>query len=278
MEIDHRTRVYHGSHVDRWTGLLFGFLAGSTLLLVAWGVDGWALNQADGILPWVKMGLGAGLLILPMTVLGGLSIGLRRAALAGALWLLAGVLCGWVAAQIAFRLFPWALVRWAPDAARFVAYSYGLGPSGRGILASIACGLAFFVAGVVIQSLVEGWRAATYPVSRALTILLWVALFILPGAAVDGLVNRPLRAPLVAIDDLIYFRQSEPEAMGTPKARLLHASALNPAEALLARRHRLVVAGYDETVTTVRVLADFEGSWVQCTLIESEPTFCQRLD
>ena len=278
MEIEHRTRVFHNSQADRWIGLLFGLLAGSTLLIVAWGFDGWTLDRADGILPWAKACLGAACVLLPLSVLGWFSIGPRRGATSAGLWLLAGVLTGWLAAQVAFRFFPWALARWAPDAARFVAYNYGIGPSGRGVLSSIACGLAFFVAGVVIQSLVEGWRGATYPVSRALTLLVWVGLFVLSGAAVDGLVNRPLRVPVETIDDLISFRLSDAAAMGTERARLLHASVLNPAEDLFPRRHRLVVSGYDETVTTVRVLVDFEGSWVECTLIGDEPVFCQSLE
>lgn len=130
----------------------------------------------------------------------------------------------------------------------------------------------------MIQSLVEGWNAATYPASRALTLLVWVGVFALSGADVDGLVNRPLRVPAVTIDDLISFRLSDPAAMDSERARLLHASALNPAETLLPRRHRLVVAGYDETVTTVRVLVAFEGSWVECRLIGDEPIFCQSLE
>jgi len=278
MEIEHRTRDFHGGHTNRWAGLLFGLLAGSTLLVVSWGFDGWALDRADGILPWAKACLGAACVLLPLSVLGWLSIEFRRAAISAVLWLMAGVLFGWLAAQVAFRYFPWVLARWAPDAARFVAYDYGFGPSGRGTLSAIFCGLTFFIAGLMIQSLVEGWGGATYPVSRALSILIWVGLFALSGAAVDGLVNRPLRIPVATIDDLISFRLSDPAAMDTERARLLHASALNPAEGLLPRHHRIVVAGYDETVTTVRVLLDFEGSWVECTLIGHEPIYCQSLE
>jgi hypothetical protein len=121
MEIEHSTRVRHNIQADRWTGLLFGLLAGLTMLVVSWGLDGWALDRAEGILPWAKAGLGAACVLLPLSVLGWLSIGLRCGAMAAVLWLLAGVLSGWLAAQVAFRFFPWALARWAPDAARLNA-------------------------------------------------------------------------------------------------------------------------------------------------------------
>src|SRR3990170_8706654 len=231
-----------------------------------------------GSLPWAKTLLGATCVLLPLSLLGWLSIRIQHEAALAGLWLTAGVLSGWVAAQIAFRFFPWFLARWAPDAARFIAYEYSYGPSGRGILASISCGLIFFLAGILIHPLVEGWNRAVYPASRVLSILAWIGLFALCGAAVNSLVHRPLTAPIAAIDNLISFRLSAPAVMDKPMAKSLHASALNAVEALLPRRHRLVVASYDESVTTVRVLVDFEGSWVECTLFGNEPLFCQSIE
>jgi hypothetical protein len=278
MEIDHRTRSLSAQQPNRWTGLLFGLLAGLTLLLAGWGFDGWELARSDGILPWAKTLLGAACVLLPLGLLVWLSIRIQHEAVLAGLWLAAGALFGWVAAQIAFRFFPWFLARWAPDAARFITYEYGYGPSGRGVLASISCGLIFFLAGILIHPLVDGWNRAIYPASRLLSILAWVGLFALCGAAVNSLVHRPLTEPIAVIDNLISFRLSDPAAMDTPMAKSLRASALNAVENLLPRRHRLVVASYDEAVTTVRVLVDFEGRWVECTLIGDQPIFCRPLE
>ena len=278
MGVAPRPRALRAHHPNRSAGLLFGLLAGLTLLLVGWGFDGWELARSDGILPWAKTLLGAACVLLPLIVLVWFSIRIQHEAVLAGLWLAAGGLFGWVAAQIAFRFFPWLLVRWAPDAARFIAYDYGYGPSGRGILASIACGLIFFLAGILIHPLVEGWNRSVYPASRVLSILAWIGLFALCGAAVNGLVHRPLTAPIAVVDNLISFRLSDPAAMDTPMAKSLRASALNAVEDLLPRRHRLVVAGYDEGVTTVRVLVDFEGRWVECTLIGDQPIFCRPLE
>lgn len=278
MEIDHRTQSDHRFQSDRWTGVFFGLLAGTTLLVVAYGIDGWILARADGSLPWTKTLLGAAFVLLPLALLGWLSIQLRRALPSGVLWLVAGALFGWLAAQITFRLLPLVLEHWTPDAPRLIAYDYSIGPSARGLLSSVFCGVVFFVAGLLIRDLADSWRGPTYPASQAIAILVWVGLFALAGGVVDGFVNRPLRIPIVTVDKLIAYRVSNPDWKGTETAKLLHASVLNPAEDLLPRQHRLVVANYDETVTTIRVLADFEGSWIECTLFGSEPIFCQTVE
>jgi hypothetical protein len=278
METDHGAQDSHGFRSDRWTGLLFGLLAGATLLVVTYGIDGWILARADGSLPWTKTLLGAACLLLPLALLGWLSLRLRRALPSGISWLLAGVLFGLLAAQITFRLLPSALASWTPDAPRPIAYDFSVGPSARGLLSSIFCGLVFFVAGLLIRDLADSWRLPAYPASRAITILVWVGLFALAGGVVDGFVNRPLRIPIVTVDKLIAYRLSNPDWKATETAKLLHASVLNPAKDLLPRRHRLVVANYDETVTTIQVLVDFEGSWIECTLFGSEPIFCQTVE
>jgi len=278
METDKHAQSGGRIQSDRRTGLFFGLLAGATLLVVTYGIDGWILARADGGLPWTKTLLGAAFVLLPLALLSWLSIRLRRALPSGILWLVAGALFGWLAAQITFRLLPLILEHWTPDAPRLIAYDFSVGPSTRGLLSSIFCGAVFFVAGLLVRDLADGWRLPAYPASRAITILVWVGLFALAGGVVDGFVNRPLRIPIVTVDKLIDYRLSNPDWKGTETAKLLHASVLSPAEDLLPLQHRLVVEDHDETVTTIRVLVDFEGSWIECTLFGSEPIFCQTVE
>jgi hypothetical protein len=279
MKIEPATREDRDLYrMDRRTGFLFGLLAGSTLLIVAWGIDAWQLFHAGGILPLAKAFFAAACLLLPLGMLGWLSIRLRSLALSALLWLFAGVVFGWFAAQVAFRLFPWALARWAPEAARFIAYYYGIGPSTRAVVCAVLCGAVFLFAGLTIDALVEACTRAEYPATRLFSILAWVTFFAVSGALVDAFIQRPLRIPTTTIDDLIAYRQTVPRAMETEKARLLHASVLNPIVDLLPRRYRLVVASYDETLSVFRVVVDFEGTWVQCTLIENQPSYCDRLE
>jgi hypothetical protein len=253
-------------------------LAGGTLVAVLWGIDAWSLHQIGGILPWAKASLAALCVILPLAVLGWLSARFRSPAVTAILWLAAGVAFGWFTAQVAFRVFPWALVRWAPEAAPFVSYDFGIGPSTRGVLASMLCGLLFLLAGGLSSSLQEGATGGIYPAARALSILAWIGLFAITGAMVDSLVNAPLRAPANTVDELIAYRLSFPGDVNTPEGRRRHASVLNPAEDLLPRPHRIAVGGYDDTLELTRVLVDFEGSWVECTVLAHQPIFCETLD
>lgn len=279
MEIDRTAWELRGlQRLEQWTGFLFGILAGVTLLIVVWGVDAWTLSRAGGILAWAKLLFAGCCILLPLALLGWLSLRLQHAAIAAVLWLLAGVVFGWFAAQVAFRFFPWALALWAPETAGHIFYRYGVGAATRALLSSVVCGLVFFFAGLMLINLVEGGSRAAYPAGRYLAILAWVTFFVLSGSLVDSLINAPLRTPLRNIDELISFRLSDPGAMDSERAQLLHASVLNPVESLLPRPHRLVVASFDKVITLVRVLIDFQGSWVQCTSIEGQPSYCDSLD
>ena len=279
MEIDRTAWELRGlRRLEEWTGFLFGLLAGLTLLVVVWGMDAWALARAGGILPWAKLLFAGFCILLPLALLGWLSLRLQHAAIAAVLWLLAGVVFGWFAAQVAFHFFPWALARWAPETAGHIVYRYGVGIATRAQASSILCGLVFFFAGLMLTNLVEGGSRAAYPAGRFLAILAWVAFFALSGSLVDSMINAPLRTPVTTMDELISFRLSDPGAMDSERARLLHASVLNPVENLLPRPHRMVVASFDKLMSLVRVLIDFQGSWVQCTSIEGQPSYCDFLD
>jgi hypothetical protein len=279
MEIDRTAWELRGlRRLEQWTGFLFGVLAWLALLVAAWGMDAWSLFRAGAMLPWAKL-LAAGVcLLVPFSLLGWLSVRLKYSAIAAVLWLLAGVAFGWLATQLSFRFFPWALARWAPETAGFLAYRYGAGAATRVVVACVLSALIFFFAGLMLLNLIEGSSRAAYPVGRFLAILAWVSFFALSGSLVDALVNAPLRAPVTTLHNLISFRLSDPGAMDTEQALLLHASVFNPVEDLLPRSHRMVVTSFDKDVTLVRVLINFQGEWVQCTTIEAQPSYCEPLN
>jgi len=266
-----------GRRSELRTGLLFGLLAGGTLVVVVWGMDAWSLSRSGGMLAWMKTAYAAAWVVLPLGVLGWATVRLRSSAATTVLWVLAGAAFGWFAAEVAFRFFSWALVHWVPETAPFIAYDFGEGPSTRGALASMVGALAFLAAGTVSSSLQESASRSAYPAGRVLAVLAWIGIFAVSGAMVDSLINRPLRMPVTALDTLISFRLSSPDAMSL-EAKRRHASVLNPVEDLLPLRHRIAVAGYDTTLELVRVLVGFEGEWVECTLITGQPVFCERLE
>jgi hypothetical protein len=270
-----RTTEAHSAARDRWVGFLFGLLAGVVVLIMTWGVDALALDVADGILPWAKAEMGAIGVILPFGGLAWVSTRMQRPVMSMILWLLGGLAFGWFATQVSFRLLPLALIRWTPEVARFINYPYGDGPAARAILSSIFSGFFFSFAGLILVGLVETWSRATYPAGRYLPLLAWTLLFIVSGAVVDGLVNRPLRTPAVVLSRLITYRQSQSAATDPLRYRQMHAGALNAIEELLPLRHRIVVAGYDETISTVRLAVSFEGHWAECTVVEDQPVFCR---
>ena len=259
-------------------GVLFGLLADLALLASLWGIDGWSLARANSLLPWAKTTLAALCLLPALGLLGRLSMRWQSLAFSALAWALTGIAVGWWAGQVAFRLLPLVVVRAAPWLTGLLAYPYGAGPQTRTVLASIACMILFLAGGLTLRPLADTAAQSPYLASRISAIVLWLALFALAGGLVDALLQRPLRAPVAKLESLIAFRLADPLGLEREQARQLRANVLNPIEDLLPRPHRVAVSSYDDLLSQIQLVIDFQGSLVQCIFVEGSPVFCQTIE
>ena len=70
-------------------------------------------------------------------------------------------------------------------------------------------------------------------------------------------VNKQLREPLIVTGNLIQFR-------------------INHQDETVSLQESLNT--YDRNYGQVKALADFDGEWVECTLIYAQPVFCKMTD
>jgi hypothetical protein len=110
-----------------------------------------------------------------------------------------------------------------------------------------------------------------------LTFLVCVPFFVGAGILTDMLVQRPLRQPLVVIEDLIQFAlDTEGQQVDKTLARSMHLGAVKSVSGLLHQPRRLVMGDFDlDTLESGRVLVDFNGEWTRCWVIAGQPSFCQ---
>jgi hypothetical protein len=260
------------------TGVLFGVLAGAGFSAACWGVDAVQLAQAHAMAPFLKLAMGG----IP-SILAGALVGVIVACF-DRLWVnmlsvsLAGILFGWLAAHIPTHGVALALERLDPATMRMLAYPFDRGMQTRQFL------ILFVTTGIALLSspFLSGWIERSYhtiaPLGKLLPILLWTALFIGMGWGVDSLINQPMRAPLLLINQTMQFvLDHENKTVDRIQSAELSLGAVAPVRDLLHKPRRMILSEYDIPLETMVVLVDFDGVWARCSVFSGSPGTCKLL-
>lgn len=259
-------------------GLLYGMVAGVAFAVTTWGVDGALLAASHAYFPWLKLLLGGIGALLVGFVAGWLTGRLERTGLVLLLWLLVGVIYGWLAGHVPFEGASWLLVRLNPRLAGLVRYPFSEGPYYRLVVAMVVTvGVSAF-GGLLVMSLIESTSQAETVVGRWFPVAVWILMFGVAGSTANGMMNEPLRNPVLAMDRTIQFvLDNEGTTISPKQAREWHVGALTPVRSLLHRPRRLLLASYDDTIVMTDVLVNFDGGWVRCSVTAEVPGACASL-
>jgi len=260
------------------TGVLFGALAGVGFSAACWGVDAIQLAQAHALVPFIKLVMGGIPCIVAGALTGGVVAWLDR------LWVnilsvcLTGALFGWLAAHIPTQGVVLALERLDPATMNMLTYPFDRGMQTRQFL------ILFVAVGIALISspFLSGWIEKSYhaiaPLEKLLPVLIWVAVYIGMGLGVDSLINRPMRAPLLLIDQTMQFvLDCENKPVDRIQSAELSLGAIAPVRDLLHKPRRLILSEYDMPLETMAVLVDFDGIWARCSVFSGSPGTCKLL-
>lgn len=269
--------------VQQRLGTLAGALMGLSLAAGIWGPDALAMRQAHLPLYYPPVLIAA----LAVTALGGLAGWLAaRTALnmVGALiWLAVTVVSVFIAGHLPFE--GRTLQAWLVDR-RFWGlpiYPFDSGAQWRLAVGAFFPALALVALGLLHDYRLEGIRSSMS--AQRLTARAWLLLLLpLPvvfaaGLAADGLINTPLRGPILGVAQVLQGATGYTGDLDAlTRQTEINYSAVRSLRAELAPGFRLTYGEVDlGDEQTVVVVADFDnGAWINCTVLVQRVSRCQE--
>ena len=258
-------------------GLVFGLVMGLGFILMLWGRDSYLLAQASVDRPWLRLAIGLAL-GLPLTLLAGWLTGRTDKALVGAVsWIAASLAMNWIAGHTPYELSSWLLARLEPEFAGLSIYPLPESVAARQGL-SIYVSLVLFALGGGLQVMVvESLRSQTSFIRRGFSMLLCLPFFLIAALFADDIMYRPLRQPLIAINDLIDLKlETRGQNLDPVFIRNTHLRALDLLGDRLESPRRLILGDYETSdLGSARVWVELDGFWARCWVISEQPSFCQ---
>lgn len=257
-------------------GVLYGLAAGLAFAVFVWGLDAWQLAQAHGAYYWVKFAPGLLLSLVSGALVGWLTVKLQNSFFSVLLWI--------VLALFFSRLTYWLSIQLAPRIIRL--FNGALGnyldyPHHKALEQNYWFGFASIVIVAIICGLLENILIdqALFSTGRfALVVPLVVCMmgFGLAGTSADSLANKPLRDPILKVDELLQFAyDNSGKEVSAEVARKMHLGAVSTIEGYLSRERKLILSNFDNAMGQIDILVDFDGRWVKCTTIYSQITMCK---
>lgn len=139
----------------------------------------------------------------------------------------------------------------------------------------IATGIVGIICGLLEPVLIEQAHFSSGKVASVIPLVICFLCFSLVGNSTDTMLNSFMRKPVRVVDNLLQFAlDNSDNDVSTEVARSMHLAALNSIENVLQSERRLIIQSYDQTMYQMKVLIDFEGTWVECLTVFDQVTVC----
>lgn len=261
-------------------GIWFGLFLGLGFAFFTWGIDSYVLSVHHGLLPWLKFGIGAAVCMAVGGVAGWLAALSGRPLFALLIWLVAASAFAWLTINLPLLILPKAISLLEPQAGGLLDYQYFDDFGQRVGVAYIWLGIFVGVAGILQIPMSDSAVFSTSVFGKSGPILLCLVLMVIAGSIVDnGLTNKFLRDPTVALDNTLQFilenrgREADPA-----EARRMHAAAFRTIEESVTPDYRLIVRRYDSEFVEMHILVKFERDWADCQVVFNQPILCEVVE
>jgi hypothetical protein len=261
---------------QRW-GIIFGVVMGLAFAAGAWGMDALSLSQSSTDFPWLRLASGLAL-TLPVAFLAGWLTGWSdNGFLSAIIWSLAAAAILWIAGHVPYEISSLA-IRWLdPNFQNLEVYPFPESAATR-LMIGLAVGVvAGLIAGGLGAMAVDNMRLGV-GFSRIGMVLVCGFLMVCAGLFSDNITNRPLRVPLVEMDNLIdLYLSYQGKTITSLESRQNRFGVLKTMTELVTQPRRLVLGDYQpDTLESARVYVLLGDTWFRCWVITDQPSFCQK--
>jgi hypothetical protein len=191
----HRERK---SAATRRNGLWIGSISGLTFGLTTWGIDAITLASASVDRPWFKLAAGLALSLVVGAIVGWLTAWIDRAPVGLLFWACVGIGYAWLVGHLPFDGQSALLRLIEPRLGDITAFPFVESARVRTAFLMFIVGGLCAIGGLLELALLDRASEPSTALGHAFSLGLTIPLFALAGFASDGIINRPLREPLVA--------------------------------------------------------------------------------
>lgn len=261
-------------------GFWFGLFLGLGFAIFTWGIDSYILSNHHVLLPWLKFIIGAVICMIIGGLTGWLSAKANRPMYSVLLWLAASSLFAWLTVNLPLVILPKAMSILEPQTSGLLHYVYYDDFGRRVLVAYTWLGIFISIAGLLQLPLSDSAVFSTSFFGKLGPILVTTILMAIAGTIVDnGLINEPLRTPIVSIDNTIQFiTDNRGKEVDKTEARRMHTGAFRSIDDSVTGEYKLIVSGYDNLLGEINILVKFERDWVECGVFYNQPISCEVLE
>jgi hypothetical protein len=258
--------------------IILGAGAGLAFALFLWGFEFFSLISAHVAYAWLPGVIGMIACVLLCTLAAFLTRILKNALLGVVFWVLAAVGIAQLLVAIPIKITPWMMGILEPGLLTHLS-SNSFNESFRFLAgtATILLAVFFGILGLLQNTLVDSAVPAVRPVGRMTPFLVMITVMIIASTMSGEIIKEKFREPLLVTNNLIQFGiNHQGEVVPFQEALNVHLSTLDTVKDLINRPYRLFLGTYESSFGQVNVLVDFDGEWVDCTLINAQPVFCKK--
>jgi|SRR5215216_427803 len=259
-------------------GIWFGAALGFTFSVFAWGVDAYLLSRMNSLHPWLKFVGGAVPSILIGALAGWLSAKIGKSMIAFMIWVVAAFSFAWLTVMLPLQIAPRLLGMIEPQTQGLLHYQYYPGFASRIGVAFVWVGIFVSIAGLLQLPLSDSAVFSTSFLGKVAPMLVGLFLMGISGTIIDGLNNELLRSPVDALNSTIQFAvDHQGQKADLTQARAMHQGALRIVQDSITPERKLLISGYDEYLSEVKVLVKFQKDWVECKVFYNQPLNCEKV-
>lgn len=272
-DIYHRPDIIRRKHLF---GFIYGITVGLSFSATTWGINGYLLNQANALYPWLNFIVGAIICMTAGGLAGWLVARLESSLFALPIYLVISLLFSWLTLALPFQIFPKVVTWLDPEIGGLLNYTLYENFSSRFQIAILWVALFISLAGVLQIPLTE---PATFSVSffgKFAPLVVCSIIMIINGVIVDKLNNESLRLSVIQLNSTIQFAaEHQGQEVDRALARTMRMSSVRHLEDVISQPRQLIVGKYDPWLGQINVYVKFGDIWADCVVVYNQPSFCQ---